>query len=59
MERSDQLYVLLCDGLPVFYGMFMDCLKLRDSLMDVDGMDCFTFSLRKDGSYAKSSAPPY
>lgn len=52
MERTDQPYILLCDGLPVFHGMFMDCLKLRDSLMDVDGMDCFTFSLRKEGCYA-------
>lgn len=48
MERIDQPYRLECDGLPVYRGSFMECLKLRDSLLDVDGMDCFRFSLRKE-----------
>lgn len=47
MERSDQPYILYCDRLPIFHGSFLECLKLRDSLMDVDGMECFTFALRK------------
>lgn len=48
MERSDQPYRLECDGLPVYHGSFMECLKLRDYLMAVDGMECFSFSLRKE-----------
>ena len=48
MERSDQPYILYCDRLPIFHGSFFECLKLRDSLLDVDGMQCFHFALGKD-----------